>query len=578
MVLLSRYFRNLSRGLAKINPNQKMTSQLSRNADVTTPVSKIRYLRATKDGFPVDKQISRSIQLYTGAGGVGVTMDYDGSNDVVIFAANLTGDLIIRFCPSSVNDKYNLLGKEVKIHINGSTTRSITLSSSPSFMKINSTSLTQLSHVIIGDTLSKTVTVSFTTVDLWNVDYGSSVSSITQAMTASPKYYRNAYLTLYTDNLSALVKGGVPPYTAIDVSGFGLPNIDLSLGRTNIDNIAGTFSFYPPSETSLSLRTVPLTVSDSSGQSVLTNFTYIQNKLALPAAATVTSSTCTCIGTDLGVQGIYITTYNSIGPVTATTLILTEPATTITNFAVNQTDSVVYYTTAAGGLSIFYYDPIKTTNKGTIDLSLTPTIASSGITAIRCLAYNHDTRELYIFGNTVQEPIYVVRLTTYQRAVTTATIPQRMTSFVLNGPLNPALQPSLAAIYGNTSYVTGCEFIDSRNLVVISLYDPSVNFSRIVTLNFQLFINTGAGADTSGGRYLLGSYSPATLNSRLVVFSHKIDPLFNSLCTLSNSTKIAQSQRDLNWNVIGNDGRYSVFSLSLTLPTEVRCGRHIITF
>ncbi len=151
-----------------------MTSTLSRNAVTPTEVTRLYSLRANKEGFPINKQVPRTIQTYTGVGGVGVTLDYDGSNDVVVFAENLTGDLIIRFCPSAINDKYNLLGKDVKIHINGATTRSITLNSSPSFMKINATALTQLSHVITGNGLSKTITVSFVSLNLWNLDYGAS--------------------------------------------------------------------------------------------------------------------------------------------------------------------------------------------------------------------------------------------------------------------------------------------------------------------------------------------------------------------------------------------------------------------
>lgn len=171
-----------------------MTSLLGRNASTDNPIKRKYHLRANKDGFPVNQQVPRTIQTYTGTGGVGVSIDYNGSNDLVIFAANLTGDLIVTLCPSSANDIFNLLGKELKIHINGATTRSITLNSSPAFMKINATALTQLSHVIVGNGLSKTLTLSFTSTGLWNLDYGASIINSFPSTLPSMSFQRSTYV------------------------------------------------------------------------------------------------------------------------------------------------------------------------------------------------------------------------------------------------------------------------------------------------------------------------------------------------------------------------------------------------
>jgi len=230
-----------------------MTSPLSRNALALTPISKKYYLHSNKEGYPLNKQVPRTIQTYNGTGGT--TISYDGSNDIVIVAENLTSNLIISFCPSVANDRLNLLGKEVKIHITGPTTRSITLNSAPVFMKINGTSLTQVSHIIPGDGLSKTITVSFATTGTWNVDYGASASpSLLPTTLPSVSFQRVTYVygrfaftfvpSVYIPNSATynLVLGDLNR----DSEGFLLPG-SFPTSLTGAGQVNVFFFYYPAS-------------------------------------------------------------------------------------------------------------------------------------------------------------------------------------------------------------------------------------------------------------------------------------------------------------------------------------------
>ena len=113
-----------------------MTSQLATDAFVPKPTTKRYYLETTKEGTPINKQVARTVQIYTGVGGIGVTIDYDGSDDFIINGVDLTGPLIIRFGPSSRLIR-NRIGRELKIHILTGTTQPISLSASPAFIAIN---------------------------------------------------------------------------------------------------------------------------------------------------------------------------------------------------------------------------------------------------------------------------------------------------------------------------------------------------------------------------------------------------------------------------------------------------------
>lgn len=150
-----------------------MTNVLAVNAVVPKKIDTQYFLRATKQGFPINNQIPRTYQVYTGTGNQ--TINYDGSNEIRIFGQTLVGPLIINFGPQ--RRLRDMVGRLVTLNIIGPVTQSITLNSSPAFMKINGTSLQQLSHVIPGDNISKSITIYFHSEQFINLDYGAAAST-----------------------------------------------------------------------------------------------------------------------------------------------------------------------------------------------------------------------------------------------------------------------------------------------------------------------------------------------------------------------------------------------------------------
>lgn len=152
-----------------------MSNDDANNALTITAIDKTRYIKADKSGRPVNKQVPRTIQTYSGAGGV--TIDYDGSNDLLIRAGDLLFNLIVRFGPALQNIR-NLKGRALTVHLYGATTRTVTLNTSPVLMNIDGTGLMQLSHVVPGDLKSKTISMYFVENDVIQVDYGASAASV----------------------------------------------------------------------------------------------------------------------------------------------------------------------------------------------------------------------------------------------------------------------------------------------------------------------------------------------------------------------------------------------------------------
>ena len=151
-----------------------MTSALATNAIVPKNIDTVFHLKATRTGAPLNKQVPRTYQIYTGTGNQ--TIQYDGSNEIIINGPTLTGPLIIQFGP--IANIRNAIGRKLNIIIVSPIFQTITLNSSPAFMKINGTNLTQLSHVIPADNISKAISVFFHSVNVINVDYGSSAASV----------------------------------------------------------------------------------------------------------------------------------------------------------------------------------------------------------------------------------------------------------------------------------------------------------------------------------------------------------------------------------------------------------------
>ena len=150
-----------------------MSNSLAINAAIVRSTDKTRYLKVNRDGVPINRQVPRTYQTYTGTGG---SLTYDGSNEIRINGATLVSPLTIQFGP--VSSVRNWIGRTVDINVFTPNTQTITLNSSPAFMVLNGTGLTQLSHVITATDIVKTVTIYFSSATTWNVDYGAASAAV----------------------------------------------------------------------------------------------------------------------------------------------------------------------------------------------------------------------------------------------------------------------------------------------------------------------------------------------------------------------------------------------------------------
>lgn len=96
-----------------------MTSNLSKAAYVPTPSERQRFLKVDKNGFPVDKQIPRTWQNYSGAGGV--TVIPDGSNSFNVLGV-LAGVLTL-----NCTDVSNFIGRSLNVTVRGGATQNVVI-------------------------------------------------------------------------------------------------------------------------------------------------------------------------------------------------------------------------------------------------------------------------------------------------------------------------------------------------------------------------------------------------------------------------------------------------------------------
>lgn len=218
-----------------------MSNSLAINAAVTRATDKKRYLKVNKEGAPINKQVPRTYQNYTGTGG---SLAYDGSSEIRINGATLVSPLTIQFGP--IANVRNWVGRSVSINVFTPNARTITLNSSPAFMVINGTSLTQLSHVIAVDNNVKTVTMFFSSTTTWNVDYGAAAGSVvpnteprtstltieypygTNAFISTPTFYLpdSTFYTLLYNDPEETTEGALEPLTG-GIAGPGTQTLDF---------------------------------------------------------------------------------------------------------------------------------------------------------------------------------------------------------------------------------------------------------------------------------------------------------------------------------------------------------------
>lgn len=88
-----------------------MTSTTGKDAGLITPIEKKRFLQADKNGAPLNRQVPRTQQSYTGTGGETITLN--GSNYLFVTTA-LAGVLTI-----NCQDVSNLRGRLITIYVRG---------------------------------------------------------------------------------------------------------------------------------------------------------------------------------------------------------------------------------------------------------------------------------------------------------------------------------------------------------------------------------------------------------------------------------------------------------------------------
>lgn len=88
-----------------------MASQVATDAVLTTPIDKKRPLLGDKAGVPLNRQIPRTQQVYTGNGAVPITLD--GSNSLLVTGA-LAAPLVVN--ATSVN---NLIQRAIAVYVRG---------------------------------------------------------------------------------------------------------------------------------------------------------------------------------------------------------------------------------------------------------------------------------------------------------------------------------------------------------------------------------------------------------------------------------------------------------------------------
>ena len=152
-----------------------MSNDLANDAELVSTITKHRYLEVDKSGYPLNKQVPVTVQTYQGTGGD--QLFYDGSNDILIKADDLSADLDIILGPEVQNIR-NLVNRQLTIQISGKTEKTISIDSNPVEMRINGTSSRESYHNIIGDNTYKTVTLYFSEEEYINLDYGAAVGTI----------------------------------------------------------------------------------------------------------------------------------------------------------------------------------------------------------------------------------------------------------------------------------------------------------------------------------------------------------------------------------------------------------------
>ena len=250
-----------------------MSNPLAVNAVVPKAIDSQYYLRASKNGFPINGQVPRTYQMYTGTGNQ--TINYDGSNEIRIFGQTLTGPLVINFGP--LRNLINWIGRTVTLNIVAPINQTITLSS-PVFLMVNGTALQQLSHVIPADGNSKSITLYFHSSSNINVDYGASSGSIVAAgitfnnLGAGSPVYRDTtgstvnLRSMLAANRSLLVTSNTTNVNFTSNMVYGGNALEYyNYGNSVSELSAGNLLMYNPTGTAFTISSIFPTYSNVTG-------------------------------------------------------------------------------------------------------------------------------------------------------------------------------------------------------------------------------------------------------------------------------------------------------------------------
>jgi hypothetical protein len=132
-----------------------MTSPFAQNAVILNPSDKEYFLRSTKEGAPLDGQVTRTSQVYTGNGGV--TIIPNGSNSLHI-TGPLAGVLTLN-CTS----RFNFINRLLVVTVAGGVGQNvvINLPAAPYNIALKGSNSTAAAFTLAASANAQSVTIDF---------------------------------------------------------------------------------------------------------------------------------------------------------------------------------------------------------------------------------------------------------------------------------------------------------------------------------------------------------------------------------------------------------------------------------
>ena len=132
-----------------------MTSTVSKNAYVPTPIEKLRYLLVDKDGVPKNKQVPRTWENYSGAGGVTVIPNGSNSFNVV----GVLGGVLTLNC----TDVSNFVGRSLAVTVLGGASQNVVINfpAAGYTVRVKGAAGTVTSYTIAASANNQAITIDF---------------------------------------------------------------------------------------------------------------------------------------------------------------------------------------------------------------------------------------------------------------------------------------------------------------------------------------------------------------------------------------------------------------------------------